>query len=157
MASSLSGICSSMLNNSDSELQKQQRKKKRMVSNRESARRSRMRKQNYLDDLTAQLLKLKKENNQMIPAIHFTTQNYMNVETENSILRAQIAELTHRLEYLNDIVSLVNDAGSDCFGVNKEQYYSAAQSRDGFISNSWSWDYLSINQQQSIMAPAGDM
>ncbi|KVI02006.1 Basic-leucine zipper domain-containing protein [Cynara cardunculus var. scolymus] len=63
-----------------------QRKRKRMVSNRESARRSRMRKQKHLDDLMIQLSQLRKENNQIISSVSITTQHYMGVEEENSEL-----------------------------------------------------------------------
>ncbi|GMY17421.1 bZIP transcription factor 44-like [Fagus crenata] len=79
-----------------------------MQSNRESARRSRMRKQKHLDDLTAQVAQLSKDNNQILTSINITTQHYMNVEAENSILRAQELELSQRLESLNGILNYIN-------------------------------------------------
>ncbi|KAJ6402837.1 hypothetical protein OIU84_014861 [Salix udensis] len=85
-----------------------QRKRKRMISNRESARRSRMRKQKHLDDLTAQVSQLRKENHQIITSINITTQRYLNVEADNSILRVQISQLSKRLESLNDIIGFLN-------------------------------------------------
>ena len=48
-----------------------------------------MRKQKHLDDLVAQVAQLKKENHQIITRINITTQHYLNVESDNSILRAQ--------------------------------------------------------------------
>ncbi|KAI3769735.1 hypothetical protein L6452_00848 [Arctium lappa] len=96
------------------------RKKRRMVSNRESARRSRMRKQKHLDDLMTQLSQLRKENNQIISSISVTTQHYMSVEAENSVLSAQVAELTHRLDSLNEIINFMKqqpvDTGIDQYG-----------------------------------------
>ncbi|KAK4417419.1 bZIP transcription factor 44 [Sesamum alatum] len=81
------------------------RKRKRMISNRESARRSRMRKQKHLDDLTAQAANLRAENNHILTNINHVTQLYLNVEADNSVLRAQISELNHRLKSLTDIIS----------------------------------------------------
>lgn len=89
----------------------EQRKRKRMISNRESARRSRMRKQKLLDDLTAQVAQLRKENHQIVTSVSITTQHYLSVEAENSVLRAQADELKHRLESLNDIIAFVNNNG----------------------------------------------
>ncbi|KAF5180523.1 bZIP transcription factor, partial [Thalictrum thalictroides] len=85
---------STQLQNSGSEedlqLLMNQRKQKRMLSNRESARRSRMRKQKHLDELMAQVAQLRKENGQILTNLHITTQQYLNIESENSVLRAQM-------------------------------------------------------------------
>ncbi|KAA8537586.1 hypothetical protein F0562_027194 [Nyssa sinensis] len=103
---------SSRLQNSGSEEDLQQlmdqRKRKRMQSNRESARRSRMRKQKHMDDLMAQLTQLRKENNQILTNMNITTQHFLNVEAENSVLRAQMVELSQRLDSLNDILNYMN-------------------------------------------------
>ncbi|XWS24407.1 hypothetical protein CRYUN_Cryun28dG0099200 [Craigia yunnanensis] len=85
-----------------------QRKRKRMESNRESARRSRMRKQKHLDDLVAQGTQLRKDNNQILTSINFTTQHYLNIEAENSVLRAQMIELSQRLDSLTEILNYLN-------------------------------------------------
>lgn len=85
-----------------------QRKRKRMESNRESARRSRMRKQKHLDDLVSQVTQLTKDNNQILTSINFTTQHYLNIEAENSVLKAQMMELSQRLDSLNEILSYLN-------------------------------------------------
>ncbi|CAA0839249.1 basic leucine-zipper 44 [Striga hermonthica] len=81
------------------------RKRKRMLSNRESARRSRMRKQKHLDDLKTQTANLRAENDLILNNVNFATHNYLKMESENSVLRAQIGELSHRLQALNDIIS----------------------------------------------------
>lgn len=80
------------------------RKRKRMVSNRESARRSRVRKQKLLDDLTAQMNNLTAENHHLLANINLLTHLYFNVESENSVLRAHLSDLDHRLRSLNQII-----------------------------------------------------
>lgn len=114
---------SSLLHNSGSEEDLQNlmdlRKRKRMISNRDSARRSRMRKQKHLDDLMAQLAQLRKENNQIITTMSLTTQNYLNIEADNSILRAQMVELTSRLQSLNEIITFMDvTATANASGLN---------------------------------------
>ncbi|XP_030450410.1 bZIP transcription factor 11-like [Syzygium oleosum] len=106
---------STLIQNSGSEENLQalmdQRKRKRMISNRESARRSRMRKQKLLDDLMIQAAQLRKDNHQLGNNVNIVSQHCMSLETENSILRVQMNELTHRLESLNEILGFLN-AGS---------------------------------------------
>ncbi|KFK41975.1 hypothetical protein AALP_AA2G196000 [Arabis alpina] len=84
-----------------------ERKRKRKQSNRESARRSRMRKQKHLDDLTVQVNHLRKENSQIVAGIAVTSQHYAAIEAENSVLRAQLLELNHRFNSLTEIVDFV--------------------------------------------------
>ncbi|KAK4437743.1 bZIP transcription factor 44 [Sesamum alatum] len=140
---SSSGISSnsSGLQNSGSEedlqLLMDQRKRKRMISNRESARRSRLRKQKHLDDLMAQVSQLRKENHQILTGLNVTTQQYLNVESENAILRAQAAELSHRLQSLNEIVSFLSPGGeNDCFPADQEPAYGMAE-WTGLVNSSW--------------------
>ncbi|KAE8692655.1 chaperone protein dnaJ 10-like isoform X1 [Hibiscus syriacus] len=90
-----------------------ERKRKRMVSNRESARRSRMRKQKHLEDLMTQATQLRKQNHELTTNINSTAQHLFNVEAENSVLRAQLGELGRRLESLNEIIGFLNDDDSD--------------------------------------------
>ncbi|XP_057456445.1 bZIP transcription factor 11-like [Lotus japonicus] len=140
---------SSLLQNSGSEEDLQavmdQRKRKRMISNRESARRSRMRKQKHLDDLASQVTQLRKENQQIITSVNITTQQYLSVEAENSVLRAQMGELSNRLESLNEIIEVLN-ANSAAFGT------TFTEPSNGFFFNPLSMSYL--NQQ---IMPSADM
>ncbi|CAN6469079.1 unnamed protein product [Victoria cruziana] len=94
---------------SEGDLHIDERKRKRMISNRESARRSRMRKQQRLDELLNQATALQTENNQMVSRIDSTAQQYQKIESENAILRAQLNELTERLQYLNSVLHFVED------------------------------------------------
>lgn len=88
-----------------------ERKRKRMESNRESARRSRARKQKHLDDLTAQIAQVRSENQQVLHTINLTTQQFRAVDAQNSVLRAQMNELTQRLESLNEMINYMNALG----------------------------------------------
>ncbi|XVE67006.1 hypothetical protein DITRI_Ditri08aG0125500 [Diplodiscus trichospermus] len=126
-----------------------ERKRKRMISNRESARRSRMRKQKHLDDLMAQLTQLQKENNQIITRINITTQHYLNVEAENSVLRAQANELSHRLESLNEIITFLNGSNGASFDAQEIALTEPA----GSFLNPFNLAHLN----QPIMACADNM
>lgn len=108
-----------------------------------------MRKQRHLDDLTALVAQLRKENNRIITSVSVTTQQFLNVEGENSILRAQVAELSHRLQSLNEIVEFMNLSGGNGFLGTEEPY--GAEYVDGFV-NTNSWNYVCTNQP--IMASA---
>ncbi|KAG7035074.1 bZIP transcription factor 44, partial [Cucurbita argyrosperma subsp. argyrosperma] len=123
MASSCvtSSTCSSMEEGEFVALM-EQRKRKRMISNRESARRSRMRKQKHLEDLITMVRKLSEEKQQIVANLDMTAQNYAAVETVNSILRAQAVELAHRLQSLTEILAFLNP----CDGV-----YDACNSYNG--------------------------
>ncbi|KAG6591294.1 bZIP transcription factor 44, partial [Cucurbita argyrosperma subsp. sororia] len=129
-----------------------QRKRKRMQSNRESARRSRMRKQQHLDGLMAQLSQLRENKNQIISRINLATQLFLNVEAQNSVLRAQIVELTHSLESLNQILSHIDD--------NNNHHHHQEEQQHNFLQSFYDFDQtpLFINSffltQQPIVASA---
>ncbi|XWS31819.1 hypothetical protein CRYUN_Cryun23aG0109000 [Craigia yunnanensis] len=86
-----------------------ERKRKRMLSNRESARRSRMRKQKQLEDLVNEVSALQKDNSQLSERINVTTQRYIEMESANNVLRAQAMELTERLQSLNSVLHIVEE------------------------------------------------
>ncbi|KAK6778113.1 hypothetical protein RDI58_024831 [Solanum bulbocastanum] len=136
-----SGSGSYTLLNSGSEEDLQQlmdeRKRKRMISNRESARRSRMRKQKHLDDLMSQLSNLMKENNEILTSMSVTTQNYLNIEAENSILRAQVSELGKRFESLTKVTSVLSYNN----GISNDQIIHESSLADALIQNE-SWNYM---------------
>ncbi|XP_057966689.1 bZIP transcription factor 53 [Malania oleifera] len=83
-----------------------ERKKRRMISNRESARRSRVRKQQRLESLVSQVNELQNDNSQMMQKINANTQLYIDVASENNVLRAQVTELTDRLRSLNAVLEI---------------------------------------------------
>ncbi|KAG6415256.1 hypothetical protein SASPL_122662 [Salvia splendens] len=86
-----------------------ERKRKRKLSNRESARRSRIRKQQHLDELIAQEQKLVDENKKLREMTDGTSQLFLNRESDNNVLRAQLAELTDRLHSLNSVLQIASE------------------------------------------------
>ncbi|KAL8527222.1 hypothetical protein ACS0TY_005195 [Phlomoides rotata] len=86
-----------------------ERKRKRKLSNRESARRSRMRKQQHLDELVAQENKIKQENKKLREMIDGASELYLNFASENNVLRAQVSELTDRLRSLNSVLQIASE------------------------------------------------
>lgn len=124
-----------------------ERKRKRMQSNRESARRSRMRKQKHLDDLIGQVAQLKKENSNILSNINLTSQQYANVEAENSVLRAQMMELSQRLQSLNEILSYINSNNNNN---NNGVFETHHHYQEDMMNNPWNLMYVN----QPIMASA---
>ncbi|KAJ8446407.1 hypothetical protein Cgig2_019300 [Carnegiea gigantea] len=129
---------SSLQQNSSSEEEIQlqimyERKRKRMQSNRESARRSRMRKQKHLNELTAQITHLNFTRHQLISNINATNQHYLNVEAENSVLRAQMAELINRLESLNEISNVLIASTNSNGGYQRDASFDVLNHRQFFL------------------------
>ncbi|PHT39492.1 hypothetical protein CQW23_23065 [Capsicum baccatum] len=153
-----SGNSSQIQTNSGSEevlMVVDERKRKRMQSNRESARRSRMRKQKHLDDLNGQVTQLKNENSNILNSINVTTQQYSNVEAENSVLRAQMMELTQRLQSLNEILNYIDNNNNNNNNINNNNNNNGGfeinnYHQDDFQINPWNMMYVN----QPIMASA---
>uniref|UniRef100_A0A1J3IUS3 Basic leucine zipper 43 n=4 Tax=Noccaea caerulescens TaxID=107243 RepID=A0A1J3IUS3_NOCCA len=70
-----------------------ERKQRRMLSNRESARRSRMRKQRHLDELWSQVIRLRNENNCLIDKLNRVSETQDCVLKENSKLKEEASDL----------------------------------------------------------------
>ncbi|GFY82901.1 basic leucine-zipper 42 [Actinidia rufa] len=68
-------------------------KRRRMISNRESARRSRMRKQKHLDELWSQVMWLRNENHQLLDKLNRASESHDRVVQENSQLKEEASEL----------------------------------------------------------------
>lgn len=101
---------------SEEEQMVRQRRQKRMQSNRESARRSRMRKQMQLEKLTTEVSWLRREKRQLVAVLCVAVQHCAAMETDNAVLRARVAELTVALEALEQI--LLNVSGTACTGIS---------------------------------------
>ncbi|XP_012568841.1 basic leucine zipper 43-like [Cicer arietinum] len=70
-----------------------ERKHRRMISNRESARRSRMRKQKHLDELWSQVVWLRNENHQLLDKLNSFFESHDRVVQENVQLKEEASEL----------------------------------------------------------------
>ncbi|KAF7803129.1 basic leucine zipper 43-like [Senna tora] len=74
-----------------------ERKHRRMISNRESARRSRMRKQKHLDELWSQVVWLRTENHQLMDKLNHVCESHDRVVQENAQLKEEASELRQML------------------------------------------------------------
>lgn len=74
-----------------------QRKQRRMISNRESARRSRMRKQKHLDELRSQVLRLRTENHNLLDRLNHMSESHDRVLEENAKLKEEASDLRQML------------------------------------------------------------
>lgn len=74
-----------------------ERKQRRMISNRESARRSRMRKQRHLDELWSQVLRLRTENHNLIDKLNHVSESHDRVVQENAKLKEEASDLRQML------------------------------------------------------------
>ncbi|KAJ6718646.1 BASIC LEUCINE ZIPPER 43-RELATED [Salix purpurea] len=98
---------SSLSNNSTSDESEEhqlgiidERKQRRMISNRESARRSRMRKQKHLDELWSQVVRLRTENHNLVDKLTHLSQCQDRVLQENARLKQEASDFRQMLAEL---------------------------------------------------------
>ncbi|KAG7013079.1 Basic leucine zipper 43, partial [Cucurbita argyrosperma subsp. argyrosperma] len=77
-----------------------ERKQRRMISNRESARRSRMRKQKHLDELWSQVLRLRSENHELVDKLNHISDCHEKLLLENAKLKEEASDLRQMLSHL---------------------------------------------------------
>jgi len=76
-----------------------------MLSNRESARRSRMRKQRHLEELRAQVSHIRINNGRILTNFEILTQRYNQAVEENRFLKNQAVELSQQLQQLQQVIA----------------------------------------------------
>ncbi|GAB4828986.1 hypothetical protein Ancab_018645 [Ancistrocladus abbreviatus] len=77
-----------------------ERKQRRMISNRESARRSRMRKQRHLDELWSQVMHLRTENHNLMDKLNHVLECHDRVLQENARLKEEASDLRQMITSL---------------------------------------------------------
>ncbi|XP_058105450.1 light-inducible protein CPRF2-like [Magnolia sinica] len=80
---------------------------RRMLSNRESARRSRRRKQAHLSELEAQVAQLRVENSSLLKRLADISQKYNEASVDNRILKADVETLRAKVKMAEDTVKRV--------------------------------------------------
>ncbi|KAJ9559237.1 hypothetical protein OSB04_013851 [Centaurea solstitialis] len=81
-----------------------EKKMKRMISNRESARRSRIKKEQHMKELNDQIFYLSRKKEEMVAKIERFVKGHAAMEMNNMVLRSQKVELEKRLEYAKSVV-----------------------------------------------------
>jgi len=107
MSSSIEALSSSGSRGEDSEMKE---KKKKMLANRESARRSRMRKQEQVLNFTNEVNDLLSVNKKLTECIKEKEEAFAQTEAANNVLRAQVRELMDGLSFLSSIIQVAADA-----------------------------------------------
>ncbi|XP_074282330.1 bZIP transcription factor 53-like [Silene latifolia] len=82
------------------------KKRRRMESNRESARRSRQRKQQHLEGLIEQLGRLKRENEEFAKKIEQFTAMFAVSDAQNAVLNKEKDRLATRLAALENVIDI---------------------------------------------------
>lgn len=77
-----------------------ERRRRRMISNRESARRSRMRKQRHLDELWSQVVRLRTENHSLVDKLNHVSECHNRALQENARLKEEANDLRQTLTEL---------------------------------------------------------
>ncbi|WOH15860.1 hypothetical protein DCAR_0935406 [Daucus carota subsp. sativus] len=99
------------------------KKRKRMISNRESARRSRMKRQQHMQDLNNQIMFYKNRRTEINQSISNFTEQFTAIENQNRIMRAQKEELRKRLEAAELVTSYLDAAKGYPVNTAEEPWY----------------------------------
>lgn len=84
-----------------------------MISNRESARRSRMKREQHIKDLTDRVTYYITRRGHMVQKMNNILEKCTVTESENRMLRMRVQELKERLELLEQILDSHNSSDHD--------------------------------------------
>lgn len=127
-----------------------------MKANREAARRSRMRKQEYFHHLIADISRCQKENGQIRAMISLVTQAYSNLMNENAVLTSQLAQLEHRLHSLNGLIASTNAVYFDQPAATLQFLANCTSNElivDDYLGNSNTFNYSYLSQPTITVPP----
>lgn len=68
-----------------------------------------MKKRKLMEDLGNEVSLLQKENSRLSKEINASTQRYIEMESANNLLRAEVMGLTERLRSLNSVLHIVEE------------------------------------------------
>ncbi|XP_072986938.1 bZIP transcription factor RISBZ2-like [Typha latifolia] len=91
---------------------------RRMLSNRESARRSRRRKQAHLSDLEAQVAQLRVENSSLLKRLSDINQKYSDAAVNNRILHADVGTWRAKVRAAEETVKRVTGISPLCSAIS---------------------------------------
>ncbi|KAH6831871.1 hypothetical protein C2S53_008364 [Perilla frutescens var. hirtella] len=98
-----------------------EKKRKRMISNRESARRSRMKREQHIKDLNDQTTYFRSRKGELVQRINEIGRRYVAVESENRMLRMHGEELKKRLKLMEEmLVSYRSSSSNNAEEVNDD-------------------------------------
>nr|GEZ73852.1 bZIP transcription factor 53-like [Tanacetum cinerariifolium] len=133
-----------------------EKKKKRMISNRESAKRSRMKKEQHMKDLNDQIFYFTRKRDEMLIKIEKAAKGYAAMENENMVLRSQKQELEKRLEYANNVCGWYEEIRSNIYveegiefqAIDKVKHEEIAKLKE--VQQAVSYSYLNADHVQQM-------
>ncbi|KAA0064465.1 bZIP transcription factor 53-like [Cucumis melo var. makuwa] len=96
----------------------EERRRKRMISNRESARRSRLRKKRHLENLAVQTDRLKMKNQELKRQLNLVVNRYYMVRRQNEGLWSEFVALHARLSDLYRISVPMQEKENSCMQIS---------------------------------------
>lgn len=75
-----------------------------------------MRKQQHLDELRAQIVQLRAENNHILSKFNLTSQHYVQLEEQNRVLRSQAIDLYQKLQAVTSMLQQQQQQSMGNFG-----------------------------------------
>ena len=112
-----------------------ERRQRRMLFNKESAKRSRLRKQQHLDEPRAQMVHLMIDNKEILKKCNVASQHYVHITKDNCLQRSEAMELSHKLQRLQHTLNAQFHGAFGTMG-GEARNCSATHLNSKYITNS---------------------